>query len=421
MNAGKAADAGAMSSVSRAFLPMLAILYVLGFTNLFLRSSFGVMAPDLARELELSPELLSTIASAFFFAYAAMQVPTGMLLDRFGPRRVLGTMLLFTTAGAGLFAVGDSAALLSAGRVLMGIGCAGIFTGAFFVLTLWMPQDRVVTQIGALNSFASFGSLCATAPLAALIAWIGWRQSYWIFTAAVALIMIAVLLLVRDWPPGRPAPTGRGESFAEIFAGVREALRQPGMKRLLVAGLPMSVSTTVSGAWGAPYLKAVHGLDDLARGSVLLVMAVCGMCGHFLYGQIARRLNTLKWTILAGGTALLVITAALALIPNPPIALVTALFATMAVASAYPTITHAHARGLVPAHLIGRGVSITNMGVMTAIAAAQFAFGWIIGAFPAVAGVPPEYAWRVGFGVQAALALVGILVYAPIRDVKPRG
>ena len=69
-----------------AIVPILAILYGLGFTNLFLRSSFGVMAPDLAREMALEPAALSMVASAFFFAYAAMQVPTGMLLDRFGPR-----------------------------------------------------------------------------------------------------------------------------------------------------------------------------------------------------------------------------------------------------------------------------------------------------------------------------------------------
>ena len=96
-----------------AIVPILAILYGLGFTNLFLRSSFGVMAPDLAREMALEPAALSTVASAFFFAYAAMQVPTGMLLDRFGPRRTVAAMLLFTAAGTALFATGTSATTLT--------------------------------------------------------------------------------------------------------------------------------------------------------------------------------------------------------------------------------------------------------------------------------------------------------------------
>src|SRR5262245_49907495 len=133
-------------------LPILAILYVLGFTNLFLRSSFGVMAPDLAREMELSPALLSTVASAFFFAYALMQVPTGILLDRFGARTVLSGMLFFTMVGAGIFAAATSIEMLMAARVLMGIGCAGIFTGAFYVMSNWMSEAELVSQSGFVNS-----------------------------------------------------------------------------------------------------------------------------------------------------------------------------------------------------------------------------------------------------------------------------
>lgn len=421
MTTSDGAAADQRGGLMRVFLPILAILYVLGFTNLFLRSSFGVMSPDLAREMSLQPATLSVIASAFFFAYAFMQVPTGMLLDRFGPRRTLGALLLFTTLGAWLFSVGETASTLAMARVLMGIGCAGIFTGAFYVLALWLPADRVVTQIGALNSFAALGTLCATTPLAALIAWIGWRHSYWFFTAAVGVITLLVALLMRDRPPGAAPSAAHGESLRQIFAGVREAIRQPGMKRLLVAGFPMSISTTVSGAWGAPYLKHVHHLDDIGRGNVLLAMAVCGVSGHFLYGQIARRLNTLKWPIIAGGTLILAASTTMALTSRPPLWLVTGLFALMAICSAYPTVVHSHARGLVPHNLMGRGVSVTNMGIMTAIAVTQLAFGWIVGSFPAVDGIPPEYAYQVAFGAQAVFALVGLVIYAPTRDVRPRG
>ena len=150
--AAKARDDARQTSPGRGrFWPILAILYVLGFTNLFLRSSFGVMSPDLAREMDMTPATLSLVGSAFFFAYALMQVPTGMLLDRFGPRRTLAVLLIFTCAGAGIFAAGETPGMLAVGRVFMGIGCAGVFTGGFYVMTLWMPPDRVVTQIGMPN------------------------------------------------------------------------------------------------------------------------------------------------------------------------------------------------------------------------------------------------------------------------------
>jgi len=407
--------------VRSVLLPILVTLYLLGFSNLFLRSSFGVMAPELEREMGMSPALLSTVASAFFIAYALMQIPTGMMLDRFGPRRVLSAMMLFTAIGTALFAAGETAQTLTFGRILMGIGCSGAFTGAFYILAMWMTPERVVTQTGALNSFAAVGNLCATAPFAALIALIGWRESYWLFTAGIVLLMIALALFVRDTPPDHPPRQVKNERLGAVLAGVREAVRQPGMRRMLFTGLPMSAGGLLSGAWGAPYLKHVHGLDDIERGSVLLLMALGGIGGHFFYGRIARRINSLKRPVLVGGTVVLVMVLALALLSKPPLMLVTVIFVAISICSAYPTVSHAHARGLVPARLMGRGVAASNMGIMTAIAGAQFMFGWILSAFPAIAGAPPEVAYRTAFGAQAGVALIGLLIFLRVPDVRPRG
>ncbi len=404
-----------------AIAPILVILYSLGFTNLFLRSNFGVMTPDLARELALEPAALSTVASAYFFAYAAMQVPTGILLDRFGSRRTIAALLLFTAIGTALFAVGTSASTLTLARLLMGFGCAGVFTGAFYVLAHWLESDRVVTQVGALNSFSSLGALCATTPFAMLIAAIGWRESYWLFTAFVALLTLAVAALLRDAPPDRTPPPVRPQGFVTAVAGVLEALRQPGMRRLLVAGLPMSSAGTIAGVWGAPYLQDVHALDDIGRGNVLLAMAASAIVGHFLHGQIARRLNTLKGMILAGSCVIFLATAMLALIERPPLTLVVVLFCLIGLSGAFPAVAHAHTRGLVAPHLVGRGISLTNMGIMAAVAFMQLVFGWIIGAFAHGSAAPPEQAYRAGFAALAAAALLAIAIYAPVRDVRPRG
>ena len=402
-----------------AILPILAILYCVGFTNLFLRSSFGVMAPGLQNEMSLSPAVLSMVASAFFFSYALMQVPTGMLLDRFGARRTLGTMLVVTTIGAGIFAAGRSWEALGAGRLLMGFGCAGVFTGAFYVLAQWLRPSQVVSQIGVVNGISASGVLCATTPLALLISVIGWRQSYWLFTAGVAVLTALVLVVMRDAPPGSSPPASRNETVMDTIRGVRQALAEPGMPRLLVVGLPMSTSGIISGAWGAPYLKDVHRLGDIDRGNVLLAMAVCGIAGHMLFGQVARRLGTMKWPIATGGLATVAATTILATVSNPSIPLVAVLFCVISLTSAYPTVAHSHARGLVSARLMGRGVSLTNMGVMTGIALAQLAFGAVIGLFPEAGGAWPEVAYRAAFAVQAMVSVVAIVLYLPIRDVSP--
>ncbi len=141
-----------------------------------------------------------------------------MMLDRYGPRRVLSVMLLFTAAGTALFAVGESSLTLTMSRVLMGIGCAGGFTGAFYIIAMWLPPDRIVTQTGALNSFAAVGNLFATAPLAALIALIGWRESYWVFTVLILLLTVALAVYVRDTPPDHPP---REVKNGEVRRGAR--------------------------------------------------------------------------------------------------------------------------------------------------------------------------------------------------------
>lgn len=400
---------------------IVAILFLLGFMNLFLRSSLGVMAPELSRTMSLGPNALSAVASAFFFAYAVMQVPTGMLLDRFGARVTLTGMLLFTTGGAATFAAADSVAMLSLGRWLMGMGCAGVFTGAFYVMAQWLPQARVVAQMGTLNSFAASGTLCATTPLAALLAQIGWRESYWLFTAAVALVLVAVWLIVRDGPPGAPPQASRSETPAAVVRGVGEAMRQPGMARLLLTGLPISAASTISGVWGAPYLRDVHGLDAIQSGNVLLAMAVCAISGHTLLGLLARRLNSTRKTLILGMSGVIVATGLLAGVQGLPVLGAAALLCSIGVFASFPMVVFSHARGLVPPHLMGRGLSGANTGLMLAIATMQLVFGGIVGWLSTPGAVPPEIAYRMGFAAQAVGAVLALLVFLPIRDVKPRG
>lgn len=400
---------------------IVVVLFLLAFMNLFLRSSLGVMAPELTREMTLSPAALSVVASAFFIAYAVMQLPTGMLLDRFGARLTIAGMLLFTTAGAAAFSAADSVTLLSLGRVLMGIGCAGIFTGAFYVLARWLAQDRVVTLMGILNTFAASGTLTATTPLAALIALIGWRECYWIFTVVVLGLLLAVVLVIRDAPHGSAPASSRTESIGSVIGGVGEALRQRGMLRLLLTGLPISASTTVTGVWGAPYLQQVHGLSVIGSGNVLLAMALCAMAGHTVLGLIARRANSVKTAMLTGMSGVLLAMTGLAALPHPPMAIVTALFGLLGFCASFPMIVFAHARGLVAPHLMGRGISAANMGLMSAIALMQLVFGWIVGVVSGPGVLPTELAYRTGFAVQAAVALVAIAAYLPTPDVKPKG
>ncbi len=402
-------------------LGVVVMLYMLGFTNLFLRNSLGIMAPSISQDMTLSPETLSIVASSFFFAYAFMQIPSGMLLDRFGARLTLSFLLLFTTVGAAMFAMAENASHLIIARVIMGIGCAGIFGGAFFVINQSLTPDKVVTQTSLLNSFAAVGGLCATAPLAALLTIYDWRWCFWLFTAGVGILLVSVVIGLKEPRQRRRPRKARHETFGEIVTGVSRALAQPDMKRLLVVGLPISSQTAILAAWGAPYLRDVHQLNDIERGSVMLLMATSGVFGHSCMGYLARLLNSLKSVIVGSGMIVCLLLSSLAIMTQPPVWLVTVIFTVLGFVTMYPMLAFAHARGLVPPELVGRGVAITNMGIMMAIASTQLLFGWIVGLYPLVNGVSPELAYRAGFAAVSGLALLSLAIYAPAKDCKPRG
>jgi MFS family permease len=193
------------------------------------------------------------------------------------------------------------------------------------------------------------------------------------------------------------------------------------MVRLLLTGLPISATTTITGVWGAPYLRQVHGLDVIASGNVLLAMALCSMAGHTTLGLVARHFNSVKTAMLTGMTGVIAAMFALAALDHPPVLVVTALFCLLGLSASFPMIVFAHARGLVAPHLMGRGLSAANMGLMAAIAMMQLVFGWIVGTVSGPGAIPTEAAYRTGFAVQAGAAVLAFLVYLPIRDVKPKG
>jgi len=414
---GKAAGIGAL-------LPMMAVLYGLCLCNIFLRNSIGVLAPELSAELDLTPALLGAIASAFFIAYAILQIPVGLMLDRFGPRRTLAGMFLFTVLGTGLFAMASSGPMMLVARLAMGVGCAAVFTGAFMAISRFFAADRFTGQAGTLNAFAMVGTFLATAPLALLVTFAGWRESFGAIAGLMAVLAAIAWFAIRDRPAGddddQAAPETR-EDLRAIFAGLGEVIKTPGIKIIASGGLALAAGNTILGIWGGPYLNDVHGLGEVERGQVLLFMAIAGVAGHFLYGQAARFFNTIKGMILIGLVVIALITGTLAALPDPDLLTVTVLLAILGLACGYPSLLAAHARAMVPDRLVGRGLTTVNTGVMVAIAGMQFTVGAIIGAFPTTAtgSIAPE-TFRVAFGFLSVMAIITFGLYLRSVDRKPR-
>jgi len=384
----------------------------------FYRSANAVIASELMAELSISPESMGAITGVFFLTFALMQVPTGVLLDRFGPRIVMPAMLMLAVAGSVIFAMSESEGSLAFARGLMGVGCAAGLMGSMVVFARWFPQNRFGTLAALIFSVGGIGNLLATTPLAATSEAIGWRGSF-VGMAAITVGMAALLYaVIRDAPPGHPALARKRETAGQVIAGLGQVLREKRLwyvSAMQFVGYP--VLMTIGALWAGPYLTDVHGLDAISRGNVLLAINVAIIAGVMAMGPLDRIFDTRKWIVAVAATATAAILGLLTILPDPPLWQAVTLLILFGLVGPYQMVLHAHARAIFPEHLIGRGLTVQNTVAIGAVFLMQWLSGFIVERFADAAD--PAFAYRVVFGFLGAITLLALLVYLRIEDAKP--
>jgi MFS family permease len=364
---------------------------------------------------------MGMLTGAFFFAFALAQMPVGVLLDRYGPRLTNIALLAVAAAGAVVFAASTSVAGLVAGRVLLGVGSAGVLMGSIMIFSRWFPPDRLATVIGVMVAIGAGGIILGTWPLALAVAAVGWRASFVGAGVVTALLILLLVFGVRDRPPGGPAAEGATESLLDVLRGLPRVWRLPPIRYFFAIQMcTLSSILTVLGLWGGPYLADVHGLDAIGRGQVLLAMSVASIAGNLSYGPLDRILDTRKWLVMGGALVTIAVLATLALVEGPPLWLATLLFMALALFGAITIVLQTHSRGLMPDGMAGRGLTILNMSTMLGVALGQTVSGFIVGSFTPVDGVYPETAYRLVFAYLAIALALGLGTYLwGVADVRP--
>ncbi len=387
----------------------------------FFRASNVTIGLDLLRDLSIGPEALGGLTGAFFFGFAAMQIPCGFLFDRYGPRRTVVGMLFLATVGGVVFTLAPTWPILLTGRVLMGAGFGVMLIGSMVVISRWFPPDRFSTLTAIVLSVGLLGNLVATTPLAWAAQAIGWRAVFGVAVAFTALAAIAVWLVVRDAPPGHPFLARTPEPPRQMLQGLMEVLGNRRLKPVLALNFCNYACTfTVQGLWGGPFLREVHGLSPIEAGNVLLLAVVAYQMGMLAFGPLDRLLDTRKWIAFAGTSVNICILAVLALASQPPVWVPICAIIGIGFFSASSTMVLTHARGVFPDRLIGRGISTINTAVMLGVACMQSISGIIVGAFePLADGARTETAYRALFGVLTAVLIVAVAIYSRSQDVKP--
>jgi MFS family permease len=402
------------AATSGAAVPLVATLISIYIVSQFLRNSIGVIAPNLAGELALSAAEIGLLSSTYFLVFAAVQIPVGAALDRFGPRLCLLAGAAITVAGTVVFAAASSPGALIVGRALLGLGTAGSLVASLAVYAQRFRPERFATLTGLQVGIGTLGTLLATAPLALSTAAIGWRASFLGVGAFTLLAGLLVAAVVRD----DARPRGRHETLRESLAGILAVMRTPSVGRLFVMNLAVySTFGLVVGLWGAPYLTHIYGYSLEERGSFLLIPVLTQIAGSMLWGPMDRVVGSHKLPVLLGAGTTAALLGYLALVGTLGPLLLVSWFAAFGFLSAFGPLLIAHGKALFPLHQIGRGLTVLNMGSMGGVFLAQAASGFVIELFPTASDGGYELAaYRVVFALQAAFILLACLVYFGSRD-----
>lgn len=336
----------------RAIFAVAAAGYLLSH---FYRTFLTILAEDLERDLAIGPAEFGAIGGLWFLAFALAQFPVGVALDRIGPRRTIGVTMGFAVIGALGFALSSRPIEAQVAMVLTGIGCSPILMGTLYFLARTETPARFASLGSLFFACGILGSLVSSAPLALLVEALGWRGAIGLTAGVTALIAMLILLVFRDPPPAPAGPAG------SLVGDMLTLLRQPSFWPILVMSLAATAPVAAERSlWVAPYFADMHGLDRVARGNAVLVFAFTTALSAMIAGPLAGTGLGPKRIVLAAnalsGSGFLM----LALWPAPPLAPALAAYGLIGIFSGTYTVLLAHARGFMPAHVIGRGITFIN-------------------------------------------------------------
>lgn len=391
-------------------LAALAAAYVL---SQFYRSFLAVLTPALAAEIGATKADLSMASGAWFATFALMQFVVGICLDRYGPRRTAGWILM-AGAGGGAFVFAAAAApwMVTLAMALIGVGCAPVLMASVYIFAKTYSPARLAVLISVVIGIGSLGNVVGASPLAAAAEAFGWRPVMAGLGATTVLVSLATLAFVRDPARDHSLETQGGVS------GYLELLKLRHLWPIIpLTALNYAPAAGIRGLWAGPFLAEVYSADGLLIGQATLLMALGMVAGNFVYGPLDQFFRTRKWVAVIGNAVSLGALCWLASNPAGSFAATTAMLVVIGLAGASYGLLMAHARAFLPDHLTGRGVTLMNFFSIGGVGVMQFATGTVVTAN--VAPAEPAAAYVALFWFYAATLAAALLVYLAARDVKP--
>jgi len=354
------------------------------YMSYLFRTVNAIISPQLVSDVGLTPSALGFMTAAYFMTFAAVQLPLGIVLDKYGPRKVQAALLIVAAAGAALFAVGTDAVTLIIGRGLIGLGVSACLMASLKANVLWFPKEKIPLVNGVIFAFGAIGALSTTVPLELLIQTVDWRTVFWWLTAISIASGLLILFVVPERPQA-PVELPPGQSaFSAQMADLKLVYASAYFWRLaFMVFLHNGVFLSYQALWAAPWLRDVAGLDRSGVADAMFMFNIGMFVGVLSIGLVAERLQKLGIPTIVPAVAGIVLSL-----------VVQALFAAawtdyaaiLCLAFGYfgstATLAYAVLNQKFPQKLTGRVNTAQNMMTFIAAFAMQWLVGIIIGLYP---------------------------------------
>ena len=387
------------------FLPFAAGYYL---AYLF-RTINAAISPALASDFGIDAAEVGLLASVYFLVFGLAQIPIGVFLDRFGPRRVQGVLLVIAAGGATLFGTASSFPELVVARAMIGLGVAGSLMAGLKAVVTWFPKERVALMNGWMIMLGSLGAVTATTPTDWLLNWIGWRSLFEVLTIGTVAVAGLIYLIV---------PKGAEDSEIVMAAQKPFTLWSVYSDPRFLRVAPLSAacigsSWALQSLWAAAWLTDVEGFDQQSRVHQMFLMAVVLSFGALFVGAMADRLrkhNIRTETLLAGVGGLFAV-AELALILRLPVPSLLP-WSMVSIAGAATVLSFAAIADYFPKQFAARANGALNLLHFGWAFLVQYGIGIVVGQWPSQGGHYPVAAYQAAFGLGVALQTAALVWFA---------
>jgi sugar phosphate permease len=410
--AARADNAAAAARSMYRYRTYILLVFLVSYALIFFhRMTSAVVAPDLSAAFNIGAASLGLLSSAYFYPYAFIQIPVGMMVDKYGPRKIVTFFLLLTGSAAILFGVSPSFQMALWARALVGLGAGCVYIPALKMLASWYRKQEFASLTGVMIAAGNFGALAAAAPLAWLVRQTGWRESFYIMGVFTVVVAVIDYLVIRNHPQEMGFPT------VEEIDGIAVPVDSGGRRIGLLEGLRMTLtkkefwpvtiwSIFISGAifgfqglWGGPFLTDVYKLSKLQAGNTLsmipLGVILCAPVAGFLSDRV---FHSRRKPLLFGSTLFMLVWVPLAFFTGslPPQSFYPLLLAFGFFFGFFVT-SFAQVKELFPLEISGTVTSAYNLFGFAGGAVYQVVMGKIIAQYPAVNGIYSAQGYQAAF------------------------